>query len=237
MVITYVVLVCNGAFWHAALAGRGWDAPGTWGFALAMGVLLSGLYFLALALVSTRHTLRPLLSILLVLAAGCAWASEHYGIYFDRAMLRNMLATHWGEARELLGWSLASHVLVFGVLPAALVWWPRIEPQPWGRALVRRLAWAGGALVLVVGAVMPVFADFASLMRNNKEARHLVTPGNVIAAGIGQAWGRSQAPTGPRTSVGTDARLASSWQQRTRPTLFVLVVGETARAQNFSLNG
>ena len=40
-----------------------------------------------------------------------------------------------------------------------------------------------------------------------------------------------------RLPVGNDARLAAAWHTRRRPVLFVMVVGETARSQNFSLNG
>jgi lipid A ethanolaminephosphotransferase len=41
--------------------------------------------------------------------------------------------------------------------------------------------------------------------------------------------------TGPKLAIAGDARVAAV--SRARPVLFVLVVGETARAQNFSLNG
>ena len=235
--IAYLLLACNGGFWRSALADRAPGAADTWAFAAALLGLLAGLYFLALAPLATRRTVRPLLSLLIVAASAGAWYIDHYAVYFDRAMLRNVLATHWGEARELLNGSLVLHVLLFGLLPAALLWWPRLAERRWPRALGRRLAWAGAAAVLAVGSVIPVFADFASLMRNHREVRHLVTPGNLVAASIGTAWGRSHAPAGPRQPVGADAHLAPAWQQRQRPTLFVLVVGETARAQNFSLNG
>lgn len=235
--IAYVLLACNGGFWRSALAGRPPGAADTWVFAAALMGLLAGLYFLALAPLATRRTVRPLLALLIVAASACAWYIDHYAVYFDRAMLRNVLATHWSEARELLNGSLAAHVLLFGLLPAALLWWPRLAERRWQRALALRLAWAGAAAVLAVGSVMPVFADFASLMRNHREVRHLVTPGNVVAASIGTAWGRSRAPVGPRQPVGADAHLAPAWEQRQRPTLFVLVVGETARARNFSLDG
>jgi lipid A ethanolaminephosphotransferase len=82
-----------------------------------------------------------------------------------------------------------------------------------------------------------VFADFASLVRNHGEVRDLLTPGNVVAAAIGHVAGRVRRPDQPKTVVGPDARPGPGWQTRKRPTLLVVVIGETARAQNFSLNG
>jgi lipid A ethanolaminephosphotransferase len=90
--------------------------------------------------------------------------------------------------------------------------------------------------VLAVASLLPVFADFASLMRNHREVRHLLTPGNLLAASAGQVLAHRVDADGPLKVVGQDARQAAAPPGQ-RPALFVLVVGETARARNFSLNG
>jgi lipid A ethanolaminephosphotransferase len=149
--------------------------------------------------------------------------------------MRNVMATNYKEASELLGWGLAGHLLLLGVLPAALLWWPTIKQRNFAHAAAVRSGWIAGALALGVAALLLVFADFASLMRNHKEMRWLITPGNVIAAITANSFGRVE-HTGPRTVVGADAK-APAPTPGARPRLFVLVVGETARAQNFSLNG
>ncbi|HWI77934.1 MAG TPA: sulfatase-like hydrolase/transferase, partial [Ramlibacter sp.] len=75
------------------------------------------------------------------------------------------------------------------------------------------------------------------LMRNHREVRHLITPGNVVASLAGNIWGRAKRPAGQGLlAVGEDAKATPAPAGR-KPQLFVLVVGETARAQNFSLNG
>lgn len=233
----FMMAAGNGRFWQEALAQRSWAEPATWGFSAALFVALSALYLLAGAAVATRHTVKPLLTVLLLTSAAVACYSDRYAVYFDRAMLRNILATDRHEAGELLGWPLALYLLGLGVLPSLLVWWPRLKRRTLGRAVALRLAWLIAAAATAAGSLVPVFADFASLMRNHKEVRYLVTPGNVVAALAGTAWGGGQRASGPRLPVGTDAKFNAAWQQRPRPTLFVLVVGETARAQNFALNG
>lgn len=233
----WMLATANGPFWRAILSGRDLGAASTWGFAAAVAALLGGAVVVVIGLVAHRRILRPLLALLMVVAAGSAWYMDHYGVFLDRAMMRNVLATHWSEARELLNWRMFLHIALWGVLPAMALWWPRLKPRTWGRALVLRAGWMLAAGVVGVAAILPVFADFASVMRNNKESRHLFTPGNVVAALAGNAWGRQRVALAQRVVVGEDARLGPAWGQRTRPTLFVLVVGETARAQNFGLNG
>ena len=235
--IFYLVLACNGPFWHAALAGRAWATPATWGFAAALLVLLAAVHMGLLGLLATRHTVKPLLTVLVLAAAAASYYMDRYAIYFDRAMLRNVLATNPQEARELMGWGVAAHLQLYGLLPAALVWWPRLERRPPVRAGAVRLAWVAGAAVVALGSLWPVMADMASLMRNHKEVRHLITPGNLLAAGMGNSLSRARHTGAAKLPVGADAALGAAWQARTRPVLFVLVVGETARAQNFSLNG
>jgi lipid A ethanolaminephosphotransferase len=65
--------------------------------------------------------------------------------------------------------------------------------------------------------------------------RYLITPGNIVASVSANLWGRAKRPNQPRTVVGADAKVVGP--VHARPTLFVLVVGETARSHNFSLNG
>jgi lipid A ethanolaminephosphotransferase len=237
LVAVLLMLAFNGSFWRASLSGRDWQDASTWSIAAAMFVAFSAFYFAFGASIATRHTVKPLLTLLLLVSAAASYYTDRYAVYFDRAMVHNVLATDYREARELLGWALVLHLLVFGAIPSLLVWWPRLKRRPLGKALVLRFAWVAAAVVVGVVSLLPVLADFASLMRNHREVRHLVTPGNVVSALARNAWGRAQRPLQAKLPVGADARLGAGWQARSRPTLFVLVVGETARAQNFSLNG
>lgn len=231
----YVMLVGNGSFWRAALADRSWDQAGTWGFAAALFVALTAFYIAITALLSSRFTVRPLLAVILLVTACASYYMGRYAVYMDRPMLANVFATNLKEARELLGLGMVVHVLVFGVLPAALLWWPRLKLRPLARALAVRAGWVATSGALGVGSLLLVFADFASLMRNNQEMRYLITPGNIVASVSANLWSRAKRPDQARIVVGADARIAGP--ARARPQLFVLVVGETARSQNFSLNG
>ena len=188
-------------------------------------------------LLATRLTVKPLLSVLLLCTAFASWYMDRYSIYLDRAMLRNVLATNVHEARELLVWGMVPHLLLFGALPVALVWWAKIKRRSLRRALTMRLGWIAGAFVMGVVSLLLVFADFASLMRNHREVRYLLTPGNVVVGLARNALGEAQRPSRIRIPVAADAQLGPAWSGRVKPVLFVMVVGETARSQNFSLNG
>jgi lipid A ethanolaminephosphotransferase len=227
----------NGPFWRAAMSGRDWGSAGAWGVMAAFFGIFAAAYCLFTLLFSTRLTVKPLLSLLVLITAFASWYMDRYAIYLDRAMLRNVLATDPREAGELLTAGMIPHVVVFGLLPAVLIWWPRLEPTRWSQAFRRRLAWLAASLVVGLLCLWLVFADFASLMRNRPEVRYLVTPGNAVVSLISAAWGQGKRPNQAKVVVGADAHPGPAWAARKRPMMFVLVVGETARAQNFSLNG
>jgi lipid A ethanolaminephosphotransferase len=233
----FMLAVGNGPYWRAALAGRDWGAAGTWLFAGAMFVGFAAFYFAFIAIFANRFTVRPLLALLLLVTAAASYYMDRYAIYLDRAMLANVLATNYKEARELVGWGPALHILVFGIVPATLLWWPSLKTRPLRRAIVVRVAWIATALAISVASLLLVFAEFASLMRNHRELRNLITPGNVVASVIGNVFARSARGNEPRIVVAPDAKVVARADTPRRPMLFVLVVGETARAQNFSLNG
>lgn len=233
----FFALSANRPFLSAALRGHAQESPATWGYALAVVALLVAVHFLLMVLVANRWTVKPLLTLLVVTTALATHFMERYGIYLDASMIRNVLRTDFGEARELLAPSLLPHLLLYAALPLLLLWRVRLVQRPLLRAALVRVAWLLGALAVFAASLLAVFQPFASLMRNHHEVRYLITPGNYIWA-LGAVMVRaSQGSALPRRAIGLDAKPGPSWATRTKPMVVVLVVGETARAANWGLSG
>jgi len=233
----YLTAACNGPLWRGLLAGRPLGAPATWRFAIAVGTACASTTFVLLALVSPRPLVKPLLTLLLLATTVAAHFMNVYGVILDTSMLRNVLHTDFAEARELIGRDILVAVLAHAAVPIALVWWPRLTRSPPPHAVARRVLAIFGAWLLAVAALMPVYRDLASLVRNQPELRNLLTPENYLFA-LGRALSQDTRRAAlSRVPIGEDAHLAAAWTTRTRPVLFVLIVGETARADHFSLNG
>ena len=230
-------LSANRAFLSAALQGRSLGDPSAWGFGAAMFVLAVALHGVLLSLVANRWTVKPLLVVLTLATASASYYMGAYGVYLDPSMLRNVLRTDVKEARELLGAQWLLHMALYAGLPLLLLWRVRIVNRPWLRATGVRLATllAGAAVLAVV--VMAVFQPLASLMRNRKEVRYLITPANYLWAIGSVAVGDARGAAQPRQPIGLDAAPGPSWAGRRKPLVVVVVVGETARAANWGLNG
>ncbi|MBT9491724.1 MAG: phosphoethanolamine--lipid A transferase [Paucibacter sp.] len=230
-------VAANRYFFAAALKGRSFDDPSAWGFAAAMVVLVLALHVFLLALVANRWTVKPLLAVLIVTTAFASWFMQAYGVYLDPTMVRNTLRTDPAEAGELISAALLLHVLIYAGLPLALLWRVRIVKRPWRRAALVRLGLLAVAVLAMVASVMAVFQPFSSLMRNHKEIRYLITPANYVWSLGSTLAAEARGATKPRQAVGLDATAGPSWATRRKPMVVVFVVGETARAANWGLNG
>ena len=233
----FFTLSSNGLFWRAAFAERDFAGAGDWRFAAGLFVTLTALHFLILLVLCNRWTAKPLLAVILIATAFASYYMASYTVFLDPSMLRNVLRTDVKEAGELFSLGMLPHLVLYGLLPLLLLTRVRVVRDAWRPALLRRaLSLVLGVLILG-GALVAIFQDMAPLMRNNKEVRYLITPANYLYSLARVLGSDASAATRERQQIGLDATLAPSWQTRKKPTLFVVVVGETARAANWGLSG
>lgn len=227
----FFALACNGPFWHGAVATR----PNDPAFTLVLLVLLVAVHALLLGLLLWGPLTRPLLSVLLLTTAGATYYMGRYGVYLDTDMLRNVLATDRKESSELITPTLLLALLGYAAVPIALLWRLRLRRVGFWRALWRRLLFLAALVLVIALTALAAGQGVASLLRNHREIRYLATPANYLVA-LAQAARSRPAADGPKQPIGIDAHVDAR-PPGSRPRLLVIVLGETARAQNWGLNG
>ena len=237
IVSVYFSLACNGLFWRAAFDGRDFAQVDNWLFAGGLIVLVTVIHFLIFCVLLNRWTAKPLLALLFVATAFAVYYMASFTVFLDPSMLRNVLRTDVKEASELFSVGMLPHLLLYAVLPLLLLGRVRLVRDGWRRALLGRASCAVLAGLIGAGVLVGIFQDLAPLMRNNKEIRYLITPGNYLYSLARVLGSDASAATREREKIGLDATLAPTWQERKKPALFVIVVGETARAANWGLSG
>jgi lipid A ethanolaminephosphotransferase len=234
----YFTILCNFPFWRGVLAVIVPDDLRKAAVLVTLPLIQTSLGFLILLPATFRRTLKPVLATLFIANALALHFMDTYHIYIDRNMLRNALQTDWNEARELLDVRMAGYLLLFGILPTILLNRIDLRATPLREAIARRLAIAGAAVVLIAVSVGMLSRQYIFLAREHKELAYLLTPQNYIAATLGLFRTHGPHPDrATRVAIGSDAHPGKAWGTRARPLVLVLVVGETARAQAFSLNG
>ena len=236
LVALWTASIANLPLWQALYAlpeladGRGLA------FRVTFCIVLAALHVLLLSLLAWRHTLKPVLTLFLLAAAGGAYFMFSYGVVIDRSMMLNVLLTDGAEARELLSLRLLAALTVLGVLPAAVLWRTRIAWPSAARQLRQNAIVFVAASAVAAGGAGLFFQDLAATMRNHTQLRYLINPLNsfyALAIVGRQPIQRNGAAVLP---LAEDARLPAL-ATGARPPLVVLVLGETARADHLGLNG
>ncbi len=205
-------------------------------FIIGFGLMIAALTTAMLALLAWRPTIKPAIAVLLVVAALGAHFMGTYGVVIDTTMIVNVVQTDPREVRDLLNLRLLASLLLLAGLPMLVLWrLPVRRLRPWSQALSAVTGFVV-ALLVCVALGFALFADLSATMRNHRSLRYLINPANSLYA-LGDLVAKSQArPSGPPAPIGADARIAARAAD-SKPPLLVLVIGETARADRFSLNG
>ncbi len=233
----WIASIGNLALWRHLAALPEMHNPRGAVFALAMFALIAGGSCAVLALLNWRWLLKPAVCFFVLAAAIGAYFMLAFGVVLDPTMMTNVVQTSTAEAGDLLGWRFFALVLGLGVLPALCVWRLPLRAVPFGRRALRNAGLLLGALAVMAVAVLAMFQDFSSLMRNHPQLRYEINPFNSIFSLVVVKLEPYTARNETLVPIGHDARLGSSYAAQARPPLLVLVLGETARAANFEVDG
>lgn len=233
----WLASIGNVALWLAL-----WRLPeiaGFQGLAFLLGffAFIAGLQTAFLSIFTWHWTLKPVVGFCLIATALGAYFMVAYGVVIDKSMMVNVLQTDIHESKELLSLRLLLALGLLAILPIGLMWRAEIKRASFISQLKSNLATLVIACLVAIAAVMLTFQSMASVMRNHKQIRFMINPLNSIYA-LGliarEPFIQLKLPT---VKIGEDAHRGASWATSTKPLLLILVVGETARAANFSLNG
>ncbi|MCB1583718.1 MAG: phosphoethanolamine--lipid A transferase [Xanthomonadales bacterium] len=189
---------------------------------------------LILSLFTFRFSAKPILVTLFLLSAICLYFISQYNIVIDGEMVRNVIETNSSEAKDLLSLKLLFYVLFLGILPAYLVTRINIKNQTIWQLLTEKIK----VLIITVMAVGLIvytqYPSFASIARSNHHLSHMILPTNFIFGSFTYIKERFNQSSAPFNDISKNAFRGPNHEQKE---VIVLIVGETARADRFSING
>jgi lipid A ethanolaminephosphotransferase len=232
------VLVClNAHFWRLLYHSVAPSGVVEWlflGSVLLVSLVLFNLLFGAFAV---PYLFKPATTILLLVSAAASYFMDEYGTVIDAGLVRNIIETNATEVRDLLTFKLAAYLFLAGALPVFLLWRIRLDYRPIGRELLIKTVATLLSLAIVVLAVFPFTNNFLSVFREQRQLLYFLSPVNSLNAVYKYLEKRNSGTPVRLVSLGEDARKSEVWLGRKGRSLTVIVVGETARAANFALNG
>ncbi|MGF6284872.1 lipid A ethanolaminephosphotransferase [Pseudomonas silensiensis] len=204
---------------------------------VAFGLMILAAFNIVLTLLAFRPVLKPVLTLMFMISAGVAYFMSQYGVLIDTGMLRNFAQTNATEVRDLLSIKLLVYIVLLGVLPSILLWKTPVSYRRWHRELLSKVLVSVASVAVIGGVALVNYQGLSSLFRNHHELRLMVVPSNYIGASAGFLREQVASARQPFVKLGEDAQRNPAWQTHSRKSLTVLVVGESARAENFGILG
>ncbi|WP_192563892.1 phosphoethanolamine transferase [Pseudomonas gozinkensis] len=204
---------------------------------IAFGVMIFAAYNIVLTLLAFRPVMKPVLTLLFMVSAGVAYFMSQYGVMIDAGMFRNFAETNATEVRDLLSLKLLAYILFLGVLPSWLLWKVPVSYRRWHRELLSKVVVSIASVAVIGGVALANYQGLSSLFRNHHEIRLMLVPSNYIGASAGYLREQVASAQQPFVTIGEDAQRNAAVQNHPRKSLTVLVVGESARAENFGILG
>lgn len=231
LVAAYLLVVLNATFWSKAgfyLKDDPWALAALW-------VAMFALFSIGTVAVSVKYLLKPLFIFYIAVATGAAWFTDNYGVFVDTDMVRNIFETTKAESQDLITPGLVLHFAVYFLLPSLLLLWVRVVHRSFGQKLLRNGLAIFVCFLVFAGLGAAFYKPYSAIVRTKRELVKTLNPITPLVSTAKYLMGASQEVAVVVKPLGEDARITATADGSKRPRVAIVIVGETARAANFSL--
>ncbi|MCU4338497.1 phosphoethanolamine transferase [Acinetobacter dispersus] len=204
-------------------------------FVLASVAVVTAFYTFLFQVLNWKWTAKPIAIALVFIGGFASYAVNTLGVWITSDQIQNLMQTDLAEAKDTWSWHLLVWVIGMVIVPIIVILLIKLKPEPVIRQVWKKVLASLVSLAMVGSLLFVFYVDFAAIFRENRDLKGMISPQNMIASFISYYKKKAPKENLPLVHYGEDAQVSQN--SKGAPKLMVLVVGETARAENFSLNG
>ncbi len=202
-------------------------------FNISIFLIVAGVILLFILPFVVLNVYRYAVAGLIYFSALTSYFSVKYGIMYDRTLAESTFGTNFNEAQQYL----TTEFLLYNVMWILLSGLGLLVVQIPKMSIRQRLRIVSELLIFVLVGIFIIgaffYKDYASLLRNHRQIRHMVLPISPVYESVKYVVNSVSPKKRSFESLGTTA----TKQKDKKKKLLVFVLGETARSDHFSLNG
>ena len=232
----YFVCLLNIPFWNAVFKIVNFDNTSDLIYLVSMFIGFSAIFSIAFNFLLFPYTQKTLIVVLASAAIFSSYHMHYFKVVIDADMIQNVLQTDIHESLDLLSTKFGLWFLLLGFPLLSLCFFKIIyQPKFFSELKARIIAIIIAALLIAI-SVGAAYKTIIVIHRNNRNLISLITPINCIYY-LGKYIKKQNQTPQEFTKIALDAAKGALWKNVTKKSLLVIVVGEAARSDNFSLNG
>ncbi len=233
----FLAVFDNTALWKELFKIKGGVSIVTINYYLPFFFFFLLVYTAFFVLVRFKYIFKTTAVLILLTASIAAYFMDAYGVMLDTNMIHNALETDVAETIELITPKFVAYFFLLGILPSIFISIIPVAYKPFAKQLQSNFFNILILFALMASVLVVYFGDYAPLYRSNRHIRHLINPVNFVKSTINNVKRLIRSDSNKIKVIGLDAVIDPTNKNQPKKTLAILVVGETARAKNFSLNG
>ena len=202
-------------------------------FALSVPLFFFAAFTIIFTPFVSKYIAKPVLIIFLLTSACVNYGAYKFGIIFNQDMMVNIFETTSAEAGSYFNLKLLVWIFLSGILPAFYIAFVKIRYKPFLHETLRKVVLIGGNAILILIIAALFYKDYASVARNNPKLQKDIVPTYYVSSTYKYIKNTYFTEKLPYQEIGTDA----TREPEDEKYLIVVLVGETARAQNYAYNG
>jgi len=230
----YFGFALNLSFWRFIAANLEIDSGRMALFAVSLPIANYVLFGWILCFTVIKPITKWLIIPFLLVSSVTNYLMWNLGVFIDADMIRNVVQTNVHEATDLITLSGCLWLFVSGIIPAVLLARTRIQYRHFARELLFRLLYIGVGLGVVAAFAATSYKEYVSFFRNHDQANKIV---NTINYTYGTERYFHEEAEKRRVFVWLDRNAHLAPYPDDLYTVLIFIVGEAARAANFSLQG
>ena len=208
-------------------------------YILSTAILLICLIIFLLTLFSSKYTTKPILIVLFITSSFSAYFMDTYNIVIDDSMIRNSLQTNLSESADLFSFKLVIYLFFLAFIPSYFIYKVDLDYKLFKQEMYAKFKTLFFSLAIILIILFSFSKFYTSFFMEHKSLRFYTNPIYWMYS-IGN-YANKTLNNGPLSveKIGVDAKVAfdSTTPKEEKTELIIMVLGETARADRFSLNG
>jgi lipid A ethanolaminephosphotransferase len=228
----FITFVYNLKFLKILYGKIGFSSFSSIYFFFAIIIAIIAVISILLLIFGQKYVLKPLTIFLIILSAILSFYNQQFGVTVDEHMITNTLETDVHEAMDLISVGLFIHFFFLGIIPCVIIYFVEIEYESFKKDFLIRLSLIITAFLIVAVITFANFKQVSFITRQNNTLNQHITPLYTLMSAY-RLTRLSLQGESKFTKLGEDAKLIKN----DKKTIGIMVVGETARSDRFSLNG
>lgn len=203
------------------------------GFLVSLGLILTAVIMVLVTLFSSRYTLKPLLIAFVLIASVTNYFMNTYNVILDDTMIQNAIETNVNESLDLINLKLLGYLFFLGIIPSFIIYRVPVSYGSFKEEIWAKIKSIAIALIIILVMLFAFNRFYTSFFRENKPLRYYTNPTFCLYSSGKYIFNTFYKKETTLKQIGLDAKRAEDSVRK----LTIVVVGEAARANRFSLNG